>query len=37
MVANRATFRLTPTPEKQKKNIEQSEKLLDNANYQPME
>ena len=37
MVANWATFRLTPTPEKQKKNIEQSEKLLDNANYQPME
>ena len=36
MVANRATFRLTPRPEKQKKNIEQLEKLLDNASYQPM-
>jgi hypothetical protein len=33
MVTDRATLELTPTPEKQKKNIEQSEKLLDNADY----
>jgi hypothetical protein len=36
MVADRATLELTPTPENQKKDIEQSEKLLNNTDYQPM-
>ena len=36
MVADGATLELTPATEKQKKDFMQSEKLLDNADYQPM-